>query len=522
MIREDITGIETIGDEMNYSVIQIEKNRKKKIKVAEPATMNKYFFDHYRLLLFRHLKGALHSKELDHLVSAKVLNRKITKENVSFDHLTFWRIDRFDFYVDVDLTLRLDTVPGIVTWKGYISLWFNAEEKFTCTVDDFGPVEAKPSREDMAVLNSFLIPVLSNHEMDKLAEEIWITYNIPGALDQPKLRNALKLAEKMGLSIQYLPIHKTNMDSVLVLKETEFQIKEKKKEDDGVEPEIVVVPANTIVVNTNLVARENSDYNIFHECVHAEWHYLFFMLQDMSDGDVAKMKMKEVEVEKDQDIDDPVHFLEIQANRGAYGLMMPVTNTRALFNEEIGKVSKYRHNGELLQIAGRAVINKLDLPYFRVRARMVQLGHADARGALNKVDREWIEPFAFDQEAWTQDKYTFIVSKYTVGVLYEKNADFQKLLDSRYFVYCDGHVVRNEPRFMRDGPNGKLLSLWANEHVDKCCLRFIRRYVPKYRGEYEHGKLYYDADYVKQTEFYLGDLLNSENVNEIQAEKQYT
>ena len=38
---------------------------------------------------------------------------------------------------------------------------------------------------------------------------------------------------------------------------------------------------------------------------------------------------------------------------------------------------------------------------------------------------------------------------------------------------------------------------------------------------YEHGKLYYDADYVKQTEFYLGDLLNSENVNEIQAEKRY-
>lgn len=44
MIREQITGIETIGDEMNYSVIQIEKNRKKKIKVAEPKTTCQVLF----------------------------------------------------------------------------------------------------------------------------------------------------------------------------------------------------------------------------------------------------------------------------------------------------------------------------------------------------------------------------------------------------------------------------------------------------------------------------------------------
>lgn len=47
----------------------------------------------------------------------------------------------------------------------------------------------------------------------------------------------------------------------------------------------------------------------------------------------------------------------------------------------------------------------------RIRTRMVQLGHLDAKGALNYVDKSKIEPFAFDHEAWSDSDHTFIIDR---------------------------------------------------------------------------------------------------------------
>ena len=231
------------------------------------------------------------------------------------------------------------------------------------------------------------------------------------------------------------------------------------------------------------------------------------------------MPVKEVCLEKDEVVKDSIYFMEKQANRGAMGLMMPVTHTRQLILDEYGKVREYRHAGDRYDAAGTNIRKKLELPDFRIRARMIQLGFVEAKGALNYIDGDKIEPFAFDPNAWRESDITYIINERLALKLAVRNEALHELLDSGKYVYADGHIIRNSPKFVQWVGLGRkrLLTDYANAHVDKCCLRFVQKYVQKTVGRYVYGRMYFDADYLKQTDFYLRDIINEQQVDEIDA-----
>ena len=94
-------------------------------------------------------------------------------------------------------------------------------------------------------------------------------------------------------------------------------------------------------------------------------------------------------------------------------------------------------------------------------------------------------------------------------------------MDSGKFIYANGHIVRNEPRFVEMTPFGHRLTPLAVRLLDHCCLRFTRIYEQKNVGRYVFGRMNYDPDYVKQTMFYLDDLINEKELDEIDAEQAY-
>ena len=76
-------------------------------------------------------------------------------------------------------------------------------------------------------------------------------------------------------------------------------------------------------------------------------------------------------------------------------------------------------------------------------------------------------------------------------------------------------------RFVKKSLKGLVLTGWANKHVDRCCLRFEKHFIQKNAGLYVFGRINYDADYVKQTLFYLEDTVNQEALDELEAEEAY-
>ncbi|MBP3241773.1 MAG: hypothetical protein J6M92_14725 [Oribacterium sp.] len=505
---------------------EYDKDREKYIEVGDYITMTKLLFDKHRLQMYSFLNRELRSSRLEYFAGFKARNKSINRDVCSFGDVTFWRVDREDFIADVNVELSLENEErAFRRLKGYLTLWFNVKSKWDCSVE--GLEREKPDREGLTMLSPFLIPYYKSHDMDVEAEKIWEKY-LPEALEDRAKLKAVSLAESMKLSIVYHELYEdSNIDSILFFKEGPLKILE---EDPGLSAKKrytvkslneIRIPAGTIVVNSARIRRDYSYFNIYHECFHNEIHYLFFRLQEMGSNDTRQIKTKKVPVDKEHPVNDPLYWAEKQANRGAYGLMMPLTDTARLISSELGKVDTYTHRGSLYSQAGKAVAKEVHLPHFRVRARMIQLGHVHARGALNYVRKVEIAPFDFDDESWRGDSITFVIDEITALSLACRDEEFKELLHSKKYIYADGHIVRNDPRFIVKKKGGYYLTEWAEKNVDSCCLRFYRSYEQKSVGVYVYGRMNYDADYIKQTAFYLEDLINKEQIDDLDAKEKY-
>lgn len=501
----------------------------KKILVPVLTTMNKYLFDNYRLYMFTYVNRLLRNGMLSRIVGARVLNIIINREVLSFPHVSFWKIDRTNFYADVSVQLKLKTPNGSLVWDGYLVLWCTFGAVFECGIEELTD-EVDRKEDGFDQLDSYLIPYHNNKRVDEVAEAIWKKY-LPEALDDPRVRNAAALATKMCLAVKPCRIYEhRGVSTILFFEEDDLVVGDDRieKDEHGKKEHIKAkasqpehIPGNTIVVNENLTRWEYSEYGIFHECYHYEEHYMFYRLQKMGSNDPRKVTMKELVVDETHEPNDAIYFMEKQANRGAYGLMLPATSTRGLIERIYRDVGQCRHAGARYEAVGKKMGMELALPHFRIRARMIQLGYIQAKGALNYVDRELIQPFAFDLDAWREEQHTFVIDRRTADLLCKENDDFRVVMDSGKFIYADGHIVRNDERFVQQGDDRLRLTDWANAHVDECCLRFVRVYVQQNIGRYVFGRMYYDADFVKQTQFYLSDLINSEKLDELDAQERY-
>lgn len=510
----------------------ISDDGKRKVFVPELLSMTKVLFDKHKRTMYDFLKNCLHNGTLEDLVGSKILTTKINHNNCVFPNVEYWRIDRENFFADVAVELSLDLQFGAIRWNGYIVFWCSAEDEdseITCTIESLEK-ELNRKEEGNAMLDRFLIPIVTNQRVDEIAEGVWDQF-LSEALRDPSKRVAETLAKKMGLRIEFHPVYEhRDVDSIVFFKTDSLEIGEDRTETgkDGKEKHIksktskpVIIPANTIVVNTNRVRRDYSSFHIYHECYHYSEHYLFFRLQEMDSNDLRQVRVKEVCVDKDAKVVNPIYFAEKQANRGAYGLMMPKTHMNELIIDKCQRAENYRHAGEKFETAGIALSRELHLPHFRIRSRMIQLGNVEARGALNYVDRELIQPFAFDRDAWREDRYTFVVDEATVYRLRRQNPGLDELMASGKYIYADGHVVKNTPRYVRREGEKLLLTDEALKRVDNCCLRFVRLYVQQNIGRYVYGRMYFDPELQKQNEFYLSDLVNQKQLSIPDAQYEY-
>lgn len=500
-----------------------------KVKVlADGITMTKYLFDHYRLSLYSFLNRSLRDGSLSSAVGFHVMNRVINREvcNFPMGGVSFWKIDRKNIYADVKVELKLQSKDGIQKWWGFLVCIVSFEgdiqlsiEALTHTVDH---------RDDGCVrLSPFLIAYHTGKEMDAISEKLLQRY-MTEALNDPDKRNPVELARRMGLTVMYQDVYEHNgIASILFFKEGDLVVGEDRKDKESGQriksddPKTITVPARTIVVNTNLVSERTGAFAVYHECIHHEEHYLFFRLQELGNSDPRNLKTEEVVIEEGHELHDPIHFMEKQADRGAYGLMMPATHTQEMIKQECAKVKGYRNVGEKYEIAGLRMAVALQAAHFRIRARMIQLGHYEAKGALNYINYQMIQPFAFERESLAVEELTFVISQGTLHSLADKNDRLNALLKSSRYVYADGHAVRNDSRFVESRGYGLYLTDWARAHVDECCLRFIRVYVQERVGRYVFGRMYYDADYIVRTSEFLEDIMRAEKMDEIDAKMEY-
>ena len=464
--------------------------------------------------ILQEMNTRLVNGDLSLLLGRAAVSERIAPRDLEIGGVSCWRLNRTDFLADVDLSLSLTVeqdgrdVPG--RFGFCLSLWFCTEEGFSFEVQELHLAANKPDRSFWK-LDRFLVPILREDEIESGAERLWEDL-FPGVRD-PKERNARALAEKLGLDVREMRLHCRNRTrSILFFREGSVSVQQEKLpgEEDFPVPVTRAVPANTIVINT-AARSECRDLDILHECIHYEWHLLFYRLQKLMSTSPEEIRYTTVRNTVGRPSGDPLRFMEHQARVGGIALLLPQSLIRGkawrLFQQESTRpsVNGYlNHPGFRWDRVIRRLADEYAVPRTTVRRRLVQLGHPAARGAVNFVDGRYITPFAFTEEHSSRGQATLVIGRKAMADLYHRSGEFRLLMGRGDFVWADGHVCLNDPQFLRPTEEGARLTPWANAHADACCLRFEKVWLRENEESvWLFGTLNSNEDYVREYDRFL-------------------
>ena len=464
--------------------------------------------------ILQEMNTRLVNGDLSLLLGRAAVSERIAPRDLEIGGVSCWRLNRTDFLADVDLSLSLTVerdgrdVPG--RFGFCLSLWFCTEEGFSFEVQELHLAADKPDRSFWK-LDRFLVPILREDEIESGAERLWEDL-FPGVRD-PKERNARALAEKLGLDVREMRLHCRNRTrSILFFREGSVSVQQEKLpgEEDFPVPVTRAVPANTIVINT-AARSECRDLDILHECIHYEWHLLFYRLQKLMSTSPEEIRYTTVRNTVGRPSGDPLRFMEHQARVGGIALLLPQSLIRGkawrLFQQESTRpsVNGYlNHPGFRWDRVIRRLADEYAVPRTTVRRRLVQLGHPAARGAVNFVDGRYITPFAFTEEHSSRGQATLVIGRKAMADLYHRSGEFRLLMGRGDFVWADGHVCLNDPQFLRPTEEGARLTPWANAHADACCLRFEKVWLRENEESvWLFGTLNSNEDYVREYDRFL-------------------
>ena len=464
--------------------------------------------------ILQEMNARLVSGDLSLLLGRAAVSERIAPRDLEISGISCWRLNRTDFLADVDLTAALTVaeegqdVPG--RFGFCLSLWFCTEEGFSFEVQELHLSGNKPDRSFWK-LDRFLVPILREDEIETGADRIW--EDLFPDIREPKERNARMLAERLGLHVSEMRLHCRNRTrSILFFREGSVLVQQEKLpgEEDFPLPVSRAVPAGTIVVNT-AAHSECRDLDILHECIHYEWHLLFYRLQKLMSTSPDEIRYHAVRNSVGRPNSDPLRFMEHQARSGSIALLLPQNLIRGkawrLFQQESTRpsVNGYlNHPGFRWDRVIRRLADEYAVPRTTVRRRLVRLGHPAARGAVNFVDGRYITPFAFTEEHSAHGQATLVISRKALADLYHRSGEFRQLMGRGDFVYADGHVCLNDPQFLRPTEEGARLTPWANAHADACCLRFEKVWLRENEESvWLFGTLNSSEDYVREYDRFL-------------------
>ena len=439
-----------------------------------------------------------------------------------YPSMSFWWQDRFSFLADLEIFIEADvhtdTICGRKNCTVFATVAFDFEDQITFALEDFH--FSKPDRDGIK-LDDYLIPIMSYEEVEEAAEQMHFKY-LAIALRDRRYINAFKLAEAMNLSIESHRLYrKPKTKSILYWKESKVLV-QLPDSDDKTPPMEITIPADTIVINENLIPRENRALHIFHECFHAEYHWLFYRLQEMHNSDLLTIKSKRKVKNQGREPKNPLPILEWEARRGSHALQMPRSLALPQFQDYAEEEQqRLHHMGCALENVGRRVSDEWGIPKYLVRARMLHLGFWQAQGSLNYVQwskerGSYIRPFLFDRESCSSTSHTFVISPLDALKLYERNEEYRARIDSGAYVYVEGHVCLSSPEYVMQTKHGPRMTEWANRHVDECCLRFENIYVVDENYEFHLNSINSDEDYNQHYNDYdsRGEKLTPKEANE--------
>ena len=317
-------------------------------------------------------------------------------------------------------------------------------------------------------LDEYLVPVMNKRDFDKYAYNLLEKY-YPEALEDDMKIEPEKLVERMGFNLRFEVLSDDgSVSGTTVFRDKWVSTYRGKK---------VVkkhIPHNTVIFSKNFDDEKRSI--ILHECVHILSHKLFYELQYYYRELVNRYSgERNVNFIKNPDCEG-LKWAETQANAIPPHIAMYYERVVELIENFRDKQDRNVYETDHAGI--RFLIDKIRLTYGvsrrSAKKRVIELGYKQARGVYEWGYMEYAEDFDVPEDF--PDDYTYTLSLYDMSKILGKSLQFDKLVFSSAFIYADGHLVLNLPKYVVKRGDNYYLTEYAKANMAECCIPFKRIY----------------------------------------------
>lgn len=237
----------------------------------------------------------------------------------------------------------------------------------------------------------------------------------------------------------------------------------------------LVVSEGTVIYDASKFVKGNKNLTLIHEVYHQYRHRPHIMMKEflLSQDDYKR---------RDKDFKNARMWIEKQAKVVPPRILMPRSTfcKKALeLITEIAEQNKRTGMLDILQITIEELADFFHVSKQSARVRLIELGFNEAKGVLEYVDSRYINNYAFDAEKVGRNQ-TLTVSEQQMFDLYVSDSEFRDLIDSKRYIYLDGHVVVNSPEVVWYFIKDPFISPVALEKLDEYAIIFDVK-----RREYE-------------------------------------
>ena len=400
-------------------------------------------------------------------------------ENVTIENGKYDRIDKYSFimYVICDVDFNCD---GVSVHQEYCVNGYFRSNGRSDFFEDISMYGGERIRCNM-LLDDYLVPIMSKRAFDLIAEEMLDKYynHISGV--SCKI-DGKRIAKEMGYDIQYLRLSLSgDIKSKLI-----FDRKDVVVYDNDDKRVTMLIPANTILVDSSLIDSDNLDNVIIHECVHAYLHHTFYFIQSLYRSMNGTEKPEFLDYFYSPTQQGCVRWMETQANSITRRIQMPVYDTTDTI---INFMDNFED--ELTFADYRELIDHIKVKYgvsrYSAKKRIIELGWKEVRGVYVYCTAGYVEDHEVDMSLPLN--YTYTLPLRCIAQIFGESSEFAALISSNRYNYIDGHMCRNDEKYIIKEygvPFG--LTEYAKHNMSECCISFKQIYVDQ-TYSYTFGEL---------------------------------
>ncbi|WP_373844744.1 ImmA/IrrE family metallo-endopeptidase [Clostridium sp.] len=443
---------------------------------------------------------------------------------VSVNDLPDMKID-FDVAVEAELEVResdyhYDESENCRQW-----FMLKCSGDLDCNLDDFtisSVTEYTSKNKQSKPMSDSLVPIINKEQLESVATD-FLRRNYPEALKTPMAVEPQVLTEKMGLTVEMREITKDfSTFGQIYFHDCDAEFYNKNS-DEMLQTH---VDASTIFVDPKAYFLRNLgsvNNTIVHECVHWDKHRKAFELERLYNSSASKIKCQVVGGIKDN-IRDATDWMEWQANALAPRIQMPLVMFKTKAFEFIKQFRAELGTSELIDVM-EPVIDAL-ATFFCVsrlaaKIRMIDAGYEEAIGTFTYIDGHYVKPHRF-KKGTLQRNQTFSIGVIDAAIESMINPQLSSIGADGIYQYVDSHFVLNNQKYLTQDANGLIvLTNYALNHMDECCLIFDLSVKAGYREKY-HSECYLNRDAASSIVFEAHfSSENEDNLNHTEMIKQY-